>query len=56
MATGLNAKKTGALASDATETQDQAEIDKMAMEMAEKGENEIDADEEVNPDDTMFTK
>ena len=58
MATGPKAANTGERPLDEAtkKRQDQAEIDKIAMEMAQKGEGEIDVDEEVNPEDTMFTK
>ena len=66
MATGVNSTKTGARPShEAIEKQadattlnktDQQKIDKIAMGMAKRGENEILADEEVNPEDTTFTK
>jgi hypothetical protein len=66
MAIGPNSTKTGARPShEAIEKQADAttmnkterqKIDKMAMEMAKRGENEIIGDEEVNPEDTEFTK
>jgi len=49
-----NLKKTYA-DPELNKTEEQ-KIDDIAMEMAEKGEQEIDADEEVNPEDTEFTK
>ena len=58
MADGVNATKTGAgpSADPALNETEQQKIDKIAMEMAEKGDEEIDADEEVDPEDTEFTK
>ena len=66
MAQGANSSKTGARPSheaveqdaDATveEMTEQERIDKIAMESARRAENRILADEEVNPEDTMFTK
>jgi hypothetical protein len=59
MASGENSTKTGAqkqpYADPALDMTEQQKIDKIAMEMAKKGENEIDADEDVNPEDTEFT-
>jgi hypothetical protein len=58
MATGVDPTKTGAgpSADPALNETEQQKIDKIAMEMAEKGEEEIDTDEEENPEDTEFTK
>lgn len=63
MATGVNPTKTGAgpsqdktYADPALNETEQQKIDKIAMNMAKKAEGEIDADEEVNPEDTEFTK
>lgn len=42
-------------ADPALDMTEQQRIDKIAMEMAKKGEKEIDADEDVNPEDTEFT-
>jgi len=54
MATGPNSAKEEARPSDAASKQEQAKIDKIAMEMAEKANKEIEANEEVNPEDTEF--
>jgi len=54
MATGPNSPKDETRPSDAASKQEQAKIDKIAMEMAEKANKEIEANEEVNPEDTEF--
>ena len=66
MAQGVNSSKTPARPSheaieqeaDATVAgkNDQQRMDKAAMESAKRAQNRIHGEEQVNPEDTMFTK
>ncbi|HEX3374209.1 MAG TPA: hypothetical protein VHS13_08370 [Edaphobacter sp.] len=66
MAQGVDSSKTPARPSheaieqeaDATVAgkTDQKRMDQIGMESAKRAQNRIHSDEEVNPEDTMFTK